>query len=138
MDKRSQTIKAIRLADKNFWNQLPESGGVYFIHSFNDKAPLKINRVLKVDDRGILYIGKSENIRERLRMLWRVINPQLKAKAHTFGIKYNDNKNLRKAFPLESLIISYKTTNESKKIESKLLNQYFAKFGEVPPLNSSK
>jgi hypothetical protein len=38
----------------------------------------KLNSILGVDEKGILYIGKSKNIRERLRIS-RVLNPKLKA-----------------------------------------------------------
>lgn len=103
-----------------------------------EKKPLKINRVLGIDNEGILYIGKSVNLRERLRMLKRSFNQKPKAYGHTFGKKYNENKKLENAFPLKSLYVSYKTTTVPKTLETKLLNKYFAKFGEVPPFNSSK
>lgn len=138
MDKKSQPLKIISLVENGFWNHIPECSGVYLIHSYNNQIPIRLNRVLDTDVEGVLYIGKSENIRERLRMLWRVLNPKLKATAHTFGTKYNANKKLMKAFPLNSLYVSYRITNAPKTLESELLENYFAKFGEVPPFNSSK
>lgn len=138
MDKKTQQMKTICLAEDNFWNHIPKCGGVYFIHSYNNQIPIRLNRVLGTDEEGVLYIGKSENLRERLRMLWRVLNPKLKATAHTFGTKYNDNKKLREAFPLKSLYVSFRITNEPKSLESELLDIYFSKYGEVPPFNSSK
>lgn len=137
MDKKLQKMKNISLLDDNFWLHIPKCGGVYIIHSFNKKNPIKIDRVLGQDEEGILYIGKSENIRERLRMLRRVLNPKQKATAHTFGKKYNENKKLREAFPLKSLYISYRISNDPKALEFNLLRKYFLKFGEVPPFNSS-
>jgi len=131
-------MKPISLAEEQFWMSIPEDGGVYHIYCYKDKTPLKINRVLRLDNEGILYIGKSANLRERLRMLWRVLNPKLKATAHTFGSKYNKNKKLRKTFPLKSLYVTYQFTVEPKSLETNLLDKYFAKFGEVPPFNSSK
>ena len=138
MGNKQHQIEIISLAEDGFWNRIPESRGVYFIYSYNDEIPAKLQRVLEQDKEGVLYIGKSENIRERLRMLWRVLNPNLKATAHTFGTKYNANKNLMEAFPINSMFISYKITNEPKKLESELLHKYFLKYGEVPPFNSSK
>ena len=138
MDKKLQKIKNISLLDDNLWLHIPECGGVYIIHSCNKNIPIKIDRVLGQDEEGILYIGKSENIRERLRMLWRVLNPKHKATAHTFGKKYNENKKLREAFPLKSLFISYRISPYPKLLEYKFLDKYFLKFGEVPPFNSSK
>lgn len=77
-----------------------------------------------IDNDGVLYIGKSENLRQRLRILWRVINPKLKATAHTFGTKLNNYK-LREAFPLKSLYVSYTITTDPKILESELLDKYF-------------
>ena len=131
-------MKPISLAEDRFWKNIPDVGGVYNIHCFKGKKPITINRVLGIDNQGILYIGKSDNLRERLRMLWRVLNPNLKATAHTFGSKFNDNKKLKEAFPLNSLFIKYQVSKESKKLEKDLLDQYFQNFGEVPPFNSSK
>lgn len=131
-------MKTIKLLNDRFWNHIPECGGVYFIHSYNNQIPIRLNRVLGADEEGILYIGKSGNLRERLRMLRRVLNPSLKATAHTFGQKYNSNEKLREAFPLESMYISYRISTEPKTLEFELLDKYFLKFGEVPPFNSSK
>jgi len=138
MDKKLRSTKMISLARNEFWTEIPETAGIYLIHACSNQVPVKLNRVTGVDEKGILYIGKSKNIRDRLRMLWRVLNPKLKATAHTFGTKYNSNKKLRESFPVSSLFISCRTTNEPKILESKLLNNYFTKFGEVPPFNSSK
>ena len=71
-------------------------------------------------------------------MLWRVLNPKLKATAHTFGTKYNNNKKLREAFPLNSLYVSFRITTKPKTLESELLDKYFSNYGEVPPFNSPK
>jgi hypothetical protein len=131
-------MKTIKLLNDRFRNHIPECGGVYFIHSYNNQIPIRLNRLLGADEEGILYIGKSDNLRERLRMLWRVLNPSQKATAHTFGKKYNSNEKLREAFPLESMYISYRISTEPKTFEFELLDKYFLKFGEVPPFNSSK
>ena len=138
MDKKQPQIELISIVEKGFWKRIPESGGVYFINSYNDNNLAKLNRVLGQDEDGILYIGKSENLRERLRMLWRVLNPKLKATAHTFGTKYYNNKKLEEAFPLKSLYVSFRITTKPKILESELLDKYFSKYGEVPPFNSSK
>jgi hypothetical protein len=138
MDKKSQQMKTISLVENTFWGEIPEKAGVYFIHSYDNGHPTGLNRVLGTDEEGVLYIGRSVNLRERLRMFWRVLDPKLKATAHTFGTKYNDNKKLWEAFPLKSLYVSYRITTEPKKLESELLDKYFSKYGEVPPFNSSK
>ena len=131
-------MKPISLAEDFFWKTIPESAGVYHICSYKDKKPLKINRVLSLDNEGILYIGKADNLRERLRILRRNIIKKPIVSTHTFGKKHNENKRLQKAFPLKSLYVSCQITKEPKSLETILLDKYFAKFGEVPPFNSSK
>ena len=138
MDKKISLMKKISLNEDNFWNHIPESGGVYYIKTYYNQIPIRLNRVLGTDKDGILYIGKSDNLRERLRMLWRVLNPKLNATAHPFGKKFNENKKLKNTFPLKSLYISYKISTDPKALEFDLLQKYFLKFGEVPPFNSSK
>jgi hypothetical protein len=131
-------MKPISLAEDFFWKTIPESAGVYHIYSYKDKKPLKINRVLRLDNEGVLYIGKSDNLRERLRILKKNIIKKPQVSTHTFGKKHNENKRLQKAFPLASLFVKYQISEDSKKLEKDLLDQYFQKFGEVPPFNSSK
>ena len=62
-------MNPISLVEDHFWQNIPESSGVYKIQCIQDKKPIKINRVLGIDNQGILYIGKSENLRERLSFL---------------------------------------------------------------------
>ena len=131
-------MKTISFVEDSFWNHIPKYWGVYFIHSYNNQIPIRINRVLGTDVEGLLYIGKAINLRERLRMLWRVLNPKQNATVHTFGTKYNKNKNLRETFPLNSLYVSFIITTEPQILESELLDKYFLQYGEVPPFNSSK
>ena len=131
-------MKPISLVEDRFWKNIPEGGGVYKIHCIRDKMPIKINRVLRLDNEGVLYIGKSNNLRERLRILRRNIIKKPQVSTHTFGKKHNENKRLQKAFPLNSLYVSYQITKEPKTLETDLLDKYSAKFGEVPPFNSSK
>ena len=138
MNKSPNEVQHFNLTENSFWNHILESGGIYVIHLYDKEIPKKINRILGIDEEGILYMGKSENIRERLRMLFRVINPKLKTTVHTLGSKYNANKLLREKFPLHSLCISYRISKDPKIFESKFLDICFAKFGEISPFNSSK
>ena len=129
----------IKFSNQNFWKEIPNKSGVYFVFSINNKnIPIETQRLFCNDVNGILYIGKSEDLRSRIRILWRVLQPNLKTTAHTFGTKYNNYKTLRNNFHLESFAVQYIESNTPKKLESKLLDEYINKFGEVPPFNSSK
>jgi len=132
-------MKKIKIRPTDFHMNIPEKPGVYRIYSLDqNNKPKPIQRVLSIDKSGILYIGRSNNIRDRLRMLWRVLTPDYKATAHTFGINYNTLKIIRRAFPLNTLAIDYEINSSPKYYEKLLLERYRQKFGEVPPLNGSK
>jgi hypothetical protein len=129
----------IKLSNNFFWQTIASKPGVYHIYSLDPKnKPKKLHRLIGKDEEGILYIGKSENLRERLRMLWRVLNPDLKATAHTFGEKYNTYQVLKLNFPLNTLAIKFSCSNNAKELEIKLIDEYINNFGEVPPFNSTK
>lgn len=129
----------IKLNDAKFHLNIPQESGIYFIFSICENGnPMIINRVLKNDSKGLLYIGKSKNLNERLRMLYRVSHPELyKANAHTFGKNYNNSIGLQEAFPLKTLALKYYLTKDYSGLETSELEKYFQEFGEVPPLNFS-
>jgi hypothetical protein len=79
----------------------------------------------------------SINLNERLKMLWRTIQNDYKAKAHSFGVKYKNVKILNELFPISSLAIEFYTESNPKVIEKNLILEYVNKFGEVPPFNSA-
>lgn len=129
----------IRISNANFHIIIPPRSGVYRIFSLDQNdIPRPLQRVLGIDNDGILYIGKSENLNDRLRMLWRVLQPNYGASAHTFGINYKSLKIIQDAFPYDSLAIEFEESPEAKIYEKSLIESYRQKYGEVPPLNSSK
>jgi hypothetical protein len=128
----------IKIDNPDFWHALPSNQGVYTIIAFSDsKKPIALNRVGEIDKDGILYFGKTGNIQERLRMLWRTIQNDYKANAHPFGKRYKEFAILRKLFPITSLVVTYAIDKNPEKAESKLIKDYVNIFGEVPPFNSA-
>lgn len=129
----------IRIENRDFHNQVPDNPGIYRIYSIDrNENPHPLPRVLGTDLDGVLYIGNSENLKERVRMLWRVLQPNLRATAHTFGMNYKSLEVIRNAFPLETLAIEYEVNENPKQYEKEQIEIYRQKFGEVPPLNGSK
>ena len=132
-----------QLDDDTFLESIKAYGGakgIYNIYSFENKKPKPITRLGSIDGTGLLYIGSSKNLKERLGMLYRVTHGKkkdYKTTAHTFGVKYNKIKIIENLFPIETLFIEIKTTKDYKKIESNLLKEYLNKHGELPPLNSN-
>lgn len=136
---KQKIIMKIKMAPKEFHLKIPSKPGVYKIYSLDkNNSPKALPRVLGIDKSGILYIGKSENLKDRLRMLWRVLNPIMVAKAHTFGVNYNSLKLIQKSFPLQTLAVEFEERQNPKVYEKELLEKYRQKYGEVPPLNGSK
>ena len=130
-------MKFIRIDKKEFWKSIPDAPGVYLIYSLGKKGfPKKIQRILKLDENGVLYIGKSKNLRRRLIMLWRSLNREYKTEAHVFAEKYNSNKRFRERFPFDSLAISYTKNNDPSNLEKKKIKKYIIDLGEMPPFNS--
>ena len=69
--------------------------GVYKIYTITNNKPKSINRLGAIDYSGLLYIGSTKNLKERLGMLYRVTHGKkkdYKTTAHTFGVKYNKIK----------------------------------------------
>jgi hypothetical protein len=129
-------MKVIRISKEDFWKDVPSRPGIYFIHS-TSKNGNQIPRLLKPDVTGLLYVGHSNNLRERLRMLWRTIQKKYKSDAHPFGKKYKHNFLVKSKFPIFSLTITFEVCGNSKSKESIFIKKYIREYGEVPPFNSS-
>lgn len=130
----------IKLIEHNFHRNIPNKKGVYIIISVDENNdPININRLFNSDKNGFLYIGQSSDLKNRLRMLYRVLHPEkYKATAHTFGLKYNKlPSEIKNKYPLDSLRVILSLDGNAEDVETKKLTEYFNKYGEVPPLNSS-
>jgi excinuclease UvrABC nuclease subunit len=129
----------IRITNRDFHINVPATSGIYRIYSLDENEnPRHLQRLLGTDKDGILYIGKSENLNDRVRMLWRVLQPNYRATAHTFGVNYKSLQVIQNAFPLDTLAIEYEENDTAKVYEKSLIETYRQLYGEVPPLNGSK
>jgi len=110
-------------------NNIPNSAGVYKI-----RCPHTLPRVLNKDEDGILAIGKSNNLKKRLKQFWETVNG--KSSEHAEGITYYDLY-FDKIFPPSELEFSFKEVPDKDVDveEARLLGEYEEKYGELPPLN---
>jgi hypothetical protein len=123
----------------DFHSEIPSEPGIYKIVSLNEnRLPTPISRLGGVDNDGTLYIGQSQNLKDRLRMLWRVLNPGYLATAHTFGINYNHVPLLQALYPLDTIAINFEINYDQLNYEKSLIENYRQQYGEVPPLNEKK
>ena len=128
--------------DDDIWNSLPASAGVYVI--MRDSA---IPRIGGVDDMGIIYIGKSENLRERLWKFWTVKNhiaSDFLWTHPTLAQAILNSKHIKKAEDVEKYLGKIKARycapidrDFLEEAERTLLFTYIEHFGEAPPLNLS-
>lgn len=129
----------IRISNSGFHFDVPASGGIYKIYSLDiNDIPRPLPRVLGTDVDGILYIGKSDNLKDRVRMLWRVLQHDYRATGHTFGMNYKSLQVIQDAFPFDTLAIEYEEHPQPKQYEKNIIETYRQLYGEVPPLNGSK
>jgi hypothetical protein len=61
----------------------------------------------------------------------------MKTASHICGRRYNKNDNIKKAFPYSNLFLQLIGYERPEDKERELLDEYFIKFGEVPPLNAN-
>lgn len=127
--------------------------GVYII--FASKRVRKFNaqpigRCCKKDKEGILYIGKGNIIKDRLREFLKYTeashtalqsnkvanwnHPGGKRFAMPVGEKPNPNK---RTFRPEKLFVALLPSTAPLRKEQEYLTKYFQTFGEVPPLNGT-
>lgn len=132
-------LERIKTLEEN-WDELPATAGIYII-----RCGKKIHRAGGVDHNGILYIGKSLKLRDRLWQFWCANHPasgfihvQPKIATTMLGVKYTNTKNIDKRlgelfFNTASRILP----KDLPKAERAVLYAYAYKFGELPPLNAS-
>ncbi len=121
--------------------EIQSNSGIYKMIALDiEGKPREINRLLSVDEEGILYIGKSENLQERMIKMQRAFkgHNRLKKPPHIAVRTILGNPKIQAAFPLDQIgvVIEYTDGNESAKLmETRYLQEYHSDFGETPPLN---
>lgn len=115
--------------------RLRRDPGVYEIVALDeDGRPKPLSRVGDVDERGVIYIGRSKRLRDRLGTLWRMIYKKNQT-GHILGITYRKNPRIRAVAPARQIAFRFMHCANYIEKEDALLRSYFRKFGEVPPLN---
>lgn len=117
--------------------------GVYEIRlSASDGQPLNIPRLLANDAEGILTIGESKNVAERVRSFYKASNGYHSAHSEAermylvkFWTEFQKSVYRGSKIQVRSLRLRNKADAEERK--ERLLKLYFKKFGELPPLNGA-
>ena len=130
--------KYYKIFDEDELEKITDQKGVYLIHCLNAAfdIPRSIRRMFVYDVQGILYIGSSKNIRERVQEFKdSVVGENTR---HSGGTTYSNIPIVEHHYPRKYLAISFKEIAEFKKEEKKYLEIYEKEFGELPPLNKIK
>jgi hypothetical protein len=116
--------------------RVPRKAGVYQIRWAINGIAQTVSRANGLDASGLLYIGKSADLRRRIRDFRRcVIGKEAPHSAGRTYIRYN----FRRKFKPEQLEIRWavlpKGDHDGK--EKELLNEYVRSYLDKPPLNIS-
>ncbi|MBI5587486.1 MAG: hypothetical protein HY889_03860 [Deltaproteobacteria bacterium] len=120
-------------------NEIPEEPGIYQFRSVKKGIPIKIQRLKKNDEKGILSIGESGNLKKRIKAFWYSLkNKDYSSHAAAWHyLSFGFDKN----FPAHSLEFRYKKSGtKSKAIKEECIEllRYRNKFMDGPPLNISR
>ena len=122
------------------WDKVSASAGVYVV-----RRRRSVPRLGSVDRRGILYIGKAGNLRERLWQFWYADHgagwylwrqPSLARVILSTGIRTHTDVE-RHLGKLLAVVAAPIARPDLERAERAVLWAYIARFGEAPPLNFS-
>ncbi len=119
-------------------DELRGKPGVYRIRAFKAGKPLAISRLNGSDPDGILHIGKSHNLFQRLRAFHRaaILGKQ---PAHFAGVQFI-TWGFDKVIPVEDLrfdFIEAKSERDARTLETELHATYRRRFLDRPPLDGT-
>lgn len=143
-------MKHYMIGNTDLWKiineDIGEVAGVYKLHCLRDEDNLHyipIPRLLGTDLDGILYIGSSGCLRDRVTSLRKALSGAAKKHgfsdpgAHACGHKYINFK-IQNTFPYERLCVTLYPNRDSAKTEVEILNKYEKEYGEAPPFNEGR
>lgn len=122
------------LTDKEI-SKIPKSPGIYFVRWSKNGCPVPISRLTGIDRKGIIYIGRSKNIRRRIKKLYdALINNK---RTHTI-FKTIVFCGISRVIKLEEYEITWeelKTDKDAIGQEWAAIKTYCDNYHEPPPLN---
>lgn len=130
-----------KISDPAFWQQINSAyhngGGIYKL-ILKDKTdfPVRIGRLLKKDENGVLYIGKATSFLDRVIELKKSLSPDHFSSNHECGVRFKSF--LKNHFEFENLWVELIQTNDIDQLEIEELLKYETEFGELPPMNRRK
>ena len=122
------------------WENIPLKSGIYIL-----RCTRSISRIAGKDQSGILYVGKSTKIRQRLTQLWNCNHPATGFLwKHPEIASFISGQQIRSKKEVENFVASLSlkyaligTRDQLASAERAVLHSYLFRYGELPPLNFS-
>ncbi len=128
------------------YRRIPNKPGVYILVYIEDGKTKAFTRLNGIDYEGILAIGKSVRLGNRIREFYKdILSEGLKEKYHSegwnFRAYFRDNPKSNAVRLKPENVWAYWTLRESEKkaneFETQLIQHYVMNFQDKPPLNIS-
>jgi hypothetical protein len=117
--------------------KVPVKEGAYIVRAKNEYSKVQVmRRCVGEDEHGILDVGESQNLRQRLGALLNCMCDATQT-GHMAGWRYA-YLGMNELFPLDRLEFAYQTTKDKDAayaLEGKILEAYVRRHYELPPLN---
>lgn len=120
------------------WENAPSGAGIYVV-----RRDSPIPRVVAEDPKGVLYVGRSKRLRNRLWQLWKANHPASGflwghpklAGEIMGGICRSPKDVVDRVGELTVKVATLMGPSELEDAERAVLYAYFYQYGELPPLN---
>lgn len=116
--------------------EAPAATGAYAVRCMKAGRAIPICRALATDKSGILCFGQSAGLAVRLRTFARAA--ERGQAPHAEGIRYHAADYSHRGLPYADLQVTWRAFEneaQAKEQEREWFNEYFGRFGELPPLN---
>ena len=133
-------IREFQILHEKSWYHINDAfgngSGVYKLFCKDSTGKrIPVHRVTKIDESGILYIGKVSNFLDRVIELKKSLHPDYSSSSHSCGVRYKSSYELMEKFTPENLYIELIVDEDYANLEKEELNKYLTEFHELPPLN---
>ena len=125
------------------FKDLYEWPGVYKIRLADSRGhPVEIGRLLDKDRNGILMIGESDNVAERIREFYGAYEGDKVSHSegellHLIKIRTKFRRGIYDDCRIQFATREVRDKSEAEKEQERLFKVYFVRYGELPPHNRS-
>lgn len=132
--------EAFRAAVKQIQSENENKGFLYKLFTQKTELRIPVQRIADIDGDGILYIGQTKNLVNRMLLLFRsFLAAPKKGRLWQHGADeiYWQCEAVRERYPFENMIVEIIPCEDSAIYEQEEISKYYKKFGEVPPFNGA-